>query len=106
MTQIDDKESGSTVVVCATSMAGVTQVLAYEEQIAIPQILEDLPKATGWNLEPVHVEIETEITKRSTGFGEGTKLGFSLKEGKLEFEKRPKEEIKTYGKIIWRKPGI
>jgi len=104
MNKFDDKQSGSTVVVAATSMSGTTQTFAYEGNTPIKQILKDLPQATGWDLEPVHVEIETEVTKRSTGFGEGTRVGFSLKEGKLDFERRPKEEVKTTGKIIWRKP--
>ena len=104
MGKIYTKLSGDTVVCSATSDNGLIQKFAYDGNLPISKILNDVSQATGWNLEPVYLEIQQRFTERSTEFGAGMKLGVSVTEGKLEFEKRPKEEVETIGKIIWRKP--
>lgn len=104
MTNADNSTSGTTIVVSTTSLGGVTARFAYEGNTPIQTLVRDLTRATGWNIEPVSMEIESETTKRSGGLGGGFKFGVAPKEGRLEFEKMPTEEVRIRGKVVWRKP--
>jgi hypothetical protein len=102
------KPSGSTMVVTAKQVAGVTRVFAYDGDTSPAQIITDLVESTGWGDVKLHsVEINQEITEIQKGwFGEGIKIGasFKLTEGLLSCEIKPEKEVKTTIKVEWRKP--
>ncbi len=79
--------------------------LIYDSAVESEVIALGSTELLSTTLKPKEFEIVTETVERSKGLGTGFKFSLEISGiGKLEFEKKPRKEIKTTTKAIYADP--
>ena len=78
-----------------------TQNLLYTTDTSSISIATDSSTFVGLDLEPV--ELETYKKEVDRGIFHG-KAGFEIKGFKFEVERKPRKEVETITRTVWRKP--